>query len=151
MKTINAPIRFLWLLSIAQCCLGQAVGANAPVPVAIEKGFQLLKSAGPVPAFETWREGGVLAEVDKTTQDAATTKFKEMLKPFRGYLSYEVIEVKEIGQTSKILYLSIRFERGVLYGSFLVWRSERDWIVQHMDFNTKPEIIMPWLALGGGK
>lgn len=149
MKTIIARLRFLWLLSIAQCCLWQAVGANAPVPVALEKGFQLLKSAGPVPAFEAWREGGVLDDAAKTSDEA--TKFNEMVKLLRNYRSYEVIEVKEIGKTSKILYVSMSFERGVLYGSFLVWKSERDWIVQRMDFNTKPEVIMPWLALGGGK
>jgi hypothetical protein len=149
MKTITAHLRFLLLLSIAQCCLWQAFGANAPVPVALEKGFQLLKNAGPVPAFEAWREGGVLDDAAKTAIE--TNKFKEMVNPLRNYRSYEVIEVKEIGNTSKILYVSMSFERGVLYGSFLVWKSEQDWIVQRMDFNTKPEIIMPWLVLGGGK
>lgn len=44
-----------------------------------------------------------------------------------------------------------RGERGLLYTSFLVWKSDRDWLVQHLDFSTKPEVIMPWLALGGGK
>ena len=80
-----------------------------------------------------------------------TNRFKEMVKPLRNYRSYEVIEVREIGKTSKILYISMSFERGMLYGSFLVWKAERDWIVQRLDFSTKPEIIMPWLVLGGGK
>jgi len=154
MKTINAHLRFLWLLSLAPCGLWPAVGAgfgdlNASVPVAIGKGFQLLKSAGPVAAFEAWREGGVWDDAAKTTDE--TNKFKEMVKPLRNYRSYEVIEVKEIGKTSKILYVAMSFERGVLYGSFLVWKSDRDWIVQRMEFNTKPEVIMPWLAVGGGK
>jgi hypothetical protein len=43
------------------------------------------------------------------------------------------------------------FERGVLYGSFLVWKSDRDWVVQQMDFNPKPQVIMPWLTSGGDK
>ena len=88
-------------------------------------------------------------------QDAAAKeelkKFKEVVSPLKEYRSYEIIQVKEIGKTSKILYLSMSFERGVLYGSFLVWKSDRDWIVQHLEFNTKPEIIMPWLLLNEGK
>jgi len=58
--------------------------------------------------------------------------------------------MKEIGTTSKILYVSMSFERGVLYGSFLVWKSDRDWRIQNLEFNSKPEVIMPWLALAGG-
>ncbi len=149
MKTITAHLRFLLLLGLAPCCLWQAVGANAPVPAALEKGFQIFKSAGPVPAFDAWREGGVLEDAAKAPGE--TSKFKEMVKPLRNFKSYEVIGAKEIGTTSKILYVAMAFERGVLYGSFLVWKSERDWVVQRMDFDTKPEIIMPWLALGGAR
>jgi len=121
---------------------------DSTVPVVLEKGFKLCQSAGPVTAFEAWREGIVL-ENARTTDQAI--QFKEMVKLLRNYRSYEVVEVKEIGRSSKILYVAMSFERGMLYGSFLVWRSERDWAVQRMDFSTKPEGIMPWLALGGGK
>ena len=50
-----------------------------------------------------------------------------------------------------IFYLSMIFDCGVVYASFLVYRAEKDWVVQNMDFNTKPEAIMPWLAFEGGK
>jgi hypothetical protein len=90
-----------------------------------------------------------LSEGVQGTQEAS--RFKETVRSLRNYRSLEVIEVKEIGKTSKILYLAMNFERGVLYGRFLLWKSDRDWVVQHIDFSTKPEVIMPWLALGGGK
>ncbi len=149
MNTIIAHLRFLGFLSLAQCCLWPAIGADATVPVAVDKGFRLLKGAGPVAAFEAWREGGVLDDGTKTPDEA--NKFKEMVKPLRNYRSYEVIEAKEIGKTSKLLYVSMSFERGVLYGSFLVWKSDENWLVQRMEFNMKPEVIMPWLLLRGAK
>ena len=69
MKTITTHFRFLWLLTITQCCLWHAVGADALVPAAIEKGFQLLKTGGAMPAFETWRDGGVLDDAARTTDE----------------------------------------------------------------------------------
>ena len=154
MKAIRKYVRLICILSIVQCWLQQAVGAEGgsgggSVPVLLQKGFDLLKTAGPVAAFGTWREGGVLDE-DVNAKDEINT-FREMVKRLRNYRSYEVIEIKEIGTTSKILYVSMSFERGVLYGSFLVWKSDRDWVVQQMDFNTKPQVIMPWLTSGGDK
>ena len=37
----------------------------------------------------------------------------------------------------------MNFERGVVYASFLVYNAEKDWVAQKMDFNTKPETIVP--------
>jgi hypothetical protein len=149
MKTIVMRLRiFSLLVSITSATIGigQAIGATASVPAAVEKGMQLLKSAGPLAAFEAWREGGVL---DETGRGDEVVRFKAMAKPLGNYRSYEVIEVKEIGKTSKILYLSMTFERGVIYGSFLVWKSDRDWVVQRREFNARPEVVLPWLTSGG--
>ena len=41
---------------------------------------------------------------------------------------------------------SLNFERGAVYASFLVYKTSKDWIVQHMDFNTKPEWHPTFLA-----
>jgi len=43
------------------------------------------------------------------------------------------------------------FERGIVYARFLVCRADKDWVVQTMDFNTKPEAIMPWLTFERNK
>ena len=154
MKTITSYIPLFLILSIAQCCMWQPRSAAAgdlstSVPSAVEKGLHLLKTAGASVAFDAWCQGGLLA------QDAAAKeqlkKFKEVIGPLKEYRSYEVIQVKEIGKSSKILYLSMSFVGGVLYTSFLIWKSDRDWLVQHLEFNTKPEIIMPWLLLNEGK
>jgi hypothetical protein len=138
---LHLPL-FAWLC-IVPCSMTQAFAANAPLPTSVERGIQLLKNAGPGPAVEAWREGGMLEDSGRTQNDVA--RFKALIRPLRNYQSYEVVEVKEIGKTSKILYVAMAFERGILYGSFLVWKSEHGWIVQRTDFSTRPENIMPWL------
>ena len=74
-----------------------------------------------------------------------------MARPLGNYKSYELIETKGIGQTSRTVYLSMIFERGIVYARFLVCRADKDWVVQDMDFNTKPEAIMPWLTFERNK
>jgi hypothetical protein len=119
------------------------------IPSVVQKGLRLYESGGPEPAFDTWRHGGLLDGAGRTETDVRN--FKEMVSPIGNYVSCDLIESREIGRTSRIVYLSMNFERGVVYASFLVYNAQKDWVVQKMDFNTKPETIMPWLALEGPK
>jgi len=32
---------------------------------------------------------------------------------------------------------------------FWLYRGENDWVVQNFVFNTRPEVLMPWLATEG--
>ena len=66
-----------------------------------------------------------------------------------NYKSHEMLESKGVGRSSQVIYLSINFDRGVVYGRFLMYRAEKDWVVQNMDFSHRPEAIMPWLAFEG--
>ena len=63
----------------------------------------------------------------------------------------EATDAKQIGQASQILYVTLRFEHAAIYGRFLCDRTDRDWVVQNMDFSTRPEAVMPWLACSLGK
>ena len=150
MKTLNRPVWFFATLSLALCGPALFVNAEAAiadpqVPAVIEKGFGVLKAAGAEAAFDAWGDAA-LRETDKAKRESGAKRFAEMVKPLRDYRSHEVVEVKQIGKMSKILYLAIRFERGMVYAKFLVWRSDQDWIVQQLNFDTRPEVIMPWLA-----
>ncbi len=75
--------------------------------------------------------------------------FRNLSSALGNYKSHEVLESKAIGHSSQVLYLSINFEKGAVYGRFLLYRTERDWVVQNMDFNARPEAIRPWLAFEG--
>jgi hypothetical protein len=119
-------------------------------PPIIQTGFTLYASGGPEAALIAWRKGGLLLEADKKVAPQIED-FKQVEKSFGNYKSCELVEAKEIGANSKIVYVSMNFERGAAYMSFLVYKTSKDWVVQNMEFNTKPEAIMPWLALRGGK
>jgi len=146
MKAIQPMLRILALLCGALCFVGQTSAADSGIPSSVEKGLKLLKTAGTAPAFEAWYAGGILAESVRARDEAL--RLKSILTSLQGYRSFEVVAAKDIGTNSKLLYLALTFERGMLYGSFLVWKSDRDWIVQRTEFNTRPELVMPWLGFG---
>ena len=87
---------------------------------------------------------------DDSKPGALATYFGRMDRTLGNYKSYDVIENKRVSQSSQIVYLSMNFERAAIYGRFLLYRTDKGWVVQNMDFSPKPEAIMPWLAFAGG-
>lgn len=137
------------------CCLlpaAWAAGANSnmPLPAIINEGFESwTKGTGPDTVVRVWEKGGLMEGSNKA---AAQARFFRSLSPALGnYRSHEWLEAKTIGRSSQVIYLAINFEHGAVYSRFLVYRTERDWVVQSMDFSERPEDIMPWLALAGGR
>ena len=67
------------------------------------------------------------------------------------YKSNELLQTKAKSRKSQIQNLAINFERGAGYGRFLLYRTDKDWVVQNMDFSVRPEALMPWLAFEGDR
>ncbi len=122
-----------------------AAEPNPALPPVVQGGLTLLASGGPQPAIESWCQGGIL-ERNEGANLAAEQRLKRLAGLLGNYRSYELIETRELGRTSQLLYLALNFERGALYARFLVCRTDRQWVVQSLDFDTQPEAIMPWLA-----
>lgn len=147
-------IRSALVLTIGTCLLLPILRAadadlTNPIPAIVQAGLAVFASGGAEPAVLAWRKGGPLeGEKDATAQ---TENFRQMERSFGHYRSYELIETKDIAKSSKIIYLAMNFERGASFARFLVYRTRKDWIVQDMDFDTKPEAIMPWLAVHEAK
>ena len=60
-----------------------------------------------------------------------------------------MIQTKRISQNATVLYLCINFDHAVMFGRFMMYRTDKDWVVQNMDFSPRPEAMMPWLAFEG--
>lgn len=127
-----------------------ARAANLPLPAVIEAGFDLWsKGSGVDTVLGSWQKGGLMEASNKTAGQAGY--LRSLSHGVGNYKSHEIIQSKEVSHLSQVIYLSINFERGVVYGRFLVYQTDKDWVVQNMDFSERPEAIMPWLALEGDK
>ena len=145
-------IRSVLLLSVTYICawsptLAVAAESNTSIPPVLQTGFSLWAKGGARIALETWSKGGLIEGDGKVA--AQSNYFRRLDRNIGNYKSYDVIETKRINQTSEIIYLSVNFERAAVYSRFLLYRTDKDWVVQNMDFSSKPEAIMPWLAFQG--
>ena len=141
------------IISIGICCLlslfpAAATNSDVPVPAVIQNGFKVwAEKETSSYAFDVWKKDGLLDNDKKPT--ALANYFSRIDRTVGNYKSYEVIDTKSINQTSQIFYIAINFEHAAVYARFLVFQSDKGWVVQNMDFSAKPEAIMPWLAFAG--
>ncbi len=153
MNITKAIVRSALNLGIGCCCVVPFVPALAAesdpsIPPVIQTGFDSYAKGQVGPAIDAWRKGGLLGQYPSSS---FFNYFTESQRAVGNYKSYELITTKRIGSSSKIIYLSINYERGAIYARFLVYRTDTDWVVQSMNFNTRPEALMPWLAMEQGQ
>ena len=157
MNTRKILFRSVVGLGLGCCCLvafyharGAAdAPAAAPVPAVIQKGFTMwAKNRDASWAFDVWKIGGLLERDIKP--NTLSRYFARLDANVGSYKNYEVISTKGVSQNSGVIYLCINFDHAAIYGRFVVYRTDKDWVVQDMDFSVKPEAMMPWLAFEGG-
>ncbi len=134
--------------SFASLLAQPAAGGPAPaLPAILQDGFtSWTKGGGIDSALYIWQKGGLMDGGNKTRGQSSF--LRSIAQATGSYRSYEWLESKPIGRSSQIIYLCINYEHGAVFARFLLYRTEKDWVVQDMDFSVKPESIMPWLALG---
>ncbi len=126
-----------------------AADSDAALPPVLQSGLALWPKGGVNLAMDAWQKGGLLEGDSKVA--AQVNYFRRLDRALGDYNSCGAIDAKKISQTSQILYLSLNFARGAVYGRFVLYLRDKSWVVQNMDFSTKPEAMMPWLAFEGGK
>jgi hypothetical protein len=155
MKCTKIFITSMFITGLAVLCLlsPHRMGAadsdttTMPIPSVIQRGFKVWADKETSSyAFDVWKKGGLLEDDSKSTMLA--NYFTRLDRTVGNYKSYEIIDSKVVNQTSSIFYISVNFEHAAVYARFLVYRTDGNWVVQNMDFSTRPEAVMPWLAFG---
>ena len=127
----------------------RAAETNAAIPSILQAGFTFFKQQHPEKGLDAWKQGGLVGAEFPTVANASY--FTQAERTLGKYVSYELITVKMVGASSRVIYLSINYARGAVYARFLMYHGESGWVVQSMDFNTRPEALMPWLTYEGGQ
>ena len=125
LHTILAPVCFCCLLAFGEKAAAQSAKT---LPGIIQSGLAAYSIGGPKAAVNAWVKGGPL-EDDK--QSAPQPEVFEAFERLYGkHKSSEMIVSKDIGATSKIVYLAMNFERGAAFASFLVCQAGSNWVAQ---------------------
>jgi hypothetical protein len=133
---------------LARVSPARAADADTAIPQIIQDGFKIwAKQEQATYVFTAWQKGGLMEDNKKAA--AMAIYFASVERNLGKYKSYEVVEVKHLGESSTIYYMTVKFERVAVYARFLVYRADTDWVMQDMDFSVKPEALMPWLSFEG--
>ena len=139
----------LWAAALLLPFLATAASSNQRLPEIIEAGFAVWAKGGGIDAIMmSWQRGGVMEGSNKAATVAQY--IRSLAGTLGSYKSHEMIQSKSISQSSQVIYLCVNFERGIVYGRLLMYHTDKHWVVQNMDFNERPEAIMPWLAYEAG-
>lgn len=153
MKTLTRLAEFV-LVSIFGVILffgsvaASAADSNPVLPSVIQAGFDSWAKGGGVEgAIYLWQKGGLLEGSNRAAD--ASGRLQRASQNLGSYVGCEQLRTDSIGKSSLVLYLSLNFQRGAVYARFLLYHTDKSWVVQDMDFSTHPEAIMPWLSFAG--
>jgi len=104
-----------------------------------------------------WRNGGkaawsVWVKGSSLEYELPTDAFAGIEKAYGRMIGFETIRVTPVCPSMQRVYMLVKYERGPAYFSFDCYKTERDWIIPIMCYNTKPAAVLPErLLLGEGK
>jgi hypothetical protein len=148
-----SPRSIVLMIGFALLCSPLALATaetDSGFPAVLEAGFSLWQKGGGIDGvLNVWQKGGLLDGDRKVAVQASY--LRSVSQVLGNYQSHERLQIQALGRNTKILYFAIQFERGAVYSRVLLYKTDKDWVVQNMDFSTRPEALMPWLAFEGDK
>jgi hypothetical protein len=109
------------------------------LPAVINSGLDAYKSKGPDEAVKAWIKGSPL-EGSKDALSQANS-LRQIQDFYGAYQSSDVVSTRELSPKTRILYLVMNYESGPLFAKFVVYRTDKGWILTSFNFNTKDEMI----------
>lgn len=118
--------------------------STGTVPQIITSGVEAYKTTGAESAVKTWLKGGPLEGQKEALRQAQTM---EVFEDYYGKVTgTHLILSRNLTETSKVVYVTLDFEKGPVFCKFTLYRVGKDWIVINFLFNTKEsEIIPEWV------
>src|SRR6185295_9712262 len=111
-------------------------------PDIIMNGLNVYKEKGPNGAVVEWLKGSPV-EGQKNALSQANSLLQ--VEAFYGnYQSVELINIKDITHTSKIVYVQLNYENGPVFAYFVLYKKGDGWIITSFQFHTDPAAILPW-------
>lgn len=115
--------------------------SNQDIPAMLQAGFDAYKSQGADAAVKAWIKGSPLDDSKPAlTQANNLHQIEDFYGPYR---SFEVMSQKELASTTRIIYIVLNYEKGPLFAKFLVFRTEKGWVLTSFMFNTDDQKILP--------
>jgi hypothetical protein len=112
------------------------------IPDIIMSGLNVYKEKGPEAAVKEWIKGSPV-EGQKNALSQANVLLQ--VEAFYGtYKSVELINIKNVTSTAKMVYVQLNYENGPVFAYFVIYnKGDNNWIVTNFQFHTDPASILP--------
>jgi len=128
-----------FILGLLAVCLGvSVVGNNAfgqdqkpaaeSVPPIVFEGLDALRQFGPDDADKVWSKGSSWEGSSDRSLASALKTSQEILGAYR---SFEILSVRPVSSTTRIVYLTLNYEKGPRFARFDLYQTGHGWILLH--------------------
>jgi hypothetical protein len=139
------------LLIVGVVLFAAAVAAAQPqvsreVPDVVPQGFAAYKALGTAAAMKIWLKGSHLEGSETASEEVRVlSRAEALLGRIEGF---EVLQMTRLGSRTHLVHVVVHYERGPIFGRFLVYRLRNDWITNAIRFDPAPERVLPRELVG---
>ncbi|HTV14309.1 MAG TPA: hypothetical protein VME68_06315 [Acidobacteriaceae bacterium] len=133
---------FLCVISVlpAPLALSQSE-SGPPVPRILEAGFDAYRAGGPDEALRVWLRNSPLegtGEIGKADQVLHAAQIQ-----FGQWRSFDIISDHTISRSTRVIYMTLDFDKGPLFAKFVLYRTEPGYIVTSVAFSPNDTDVLP--------
>jgi len=113
--------------------------ASENLPPVILAGLQAYKAGGPDNAIAAWVRGSAL---DGNKEVLSEANMLHSIQGFYGaYHTFDLIGSRQLGARTRVYYLTLDFDKGPVFGKFIVYKADQAWVLVAFNFNTKDDVL----------
>jgi hypothetical protein len=128
-------------------CVGP-VRAQSDVPTIVTDGLVAYQKSGGEAAMAVWLKDSPI-ETDTTTRINVAGGLAQIATAYGKMVGYEVLRTVSIAPSLRRIFVLGKFEKGPVFFSFDCYKADKSWTLPLINFNTKPNTILPEGMLNG--
>jgi hypothetical protein len=139
-------MRYVTLLVIL-FCVGP-VHAQSDVPTIVTDGFVAYQKSGGEAAMAVWLKDSPIG-TDTTTRINVVGGLAQIATAYGKMVGYEILRTVSVAPSLKRIFVLGKFEKGPVFFAFDCYKADKIWTLPLINFNTKPNSILPEGMLNG--
>jgi hypothetical protein len=143
---MNKLLPFVFICLMTPCTPILAEDNDALSIVA--SGFAAFQKNGQLAAIDSWLAGSA-RETDDDFQDQVAARMNRVQRFLGRNVGFETVRAVRLTLSTERIYVAVKFEKGAAWMSFDCFKSEKNWIITRLAFETNATLILPANILGG--
>jgi len=110
------------------------------LPLVITLGMEAYRQSGAGEAIKAWLKDSPLQSTRDSLKEVNNLHSVESY--YGAFQNYDVLSVKDLSPRTRIVFVVMNYERGPLFGRFVAYRAQGEWILTNFEFNTDERQVL---------